>query len=518
MDSLITTDIHGKILLLSCCAPCSCAVIKVLAKQKVPFAVVFYNPNIRPLKEYRKRRDENKRVCALYNVPFIELEYDNERWCTLTKGLENEPERGQRCSICFELRLKRVMEYAKQNNYTAVASVLGVSRWKNLAQVNAAAYKAATATGVPYIEIEGRKHGMQELRASLIKELNLYNQTYCGCKPQTIDKGEHKMQKIIPQKLQKGDKVMIVAPSRGLKLIGQDCREIAEKRLTEMGLTVEFAPNTTDENWDEVGSTSAQKRAADIMYAFQDKSVKAILTVIGGFNSNQIIKLLDYDVIRANPKIICGFSDITALLAAINAQTGLEVYYGPHYSSLGMLKGCEYTLQHFKQMLFEDSSCLVNPSAAWSDDLWFLDQEKREFIDNPGHWQIRGGTAQGIIIGGNLCTFNLLLGTPYRPAFPTDTILFIEDDEGTNPAIFDRNLQALCCQKDFQNVKGLIIGRFQKKSALNRKELEFILLNKPELQNMPIIANVDFGHTTPILTIPLGGTATIKEGKICLEK
>ncbi|MBQ8481861.1 MAG: epoxyqueuosine reductase QueH [Alphaproteobacteria bacterium] len=172
-----------KILLLSCCAPCSCAVIKTLAEQKKDFAVVFYNPNICPYAEYEKRRDENKRVCEQYGVEFIELEYDNERWCELTKGLENEPERGKRCSICFYMRLKRVMQYAEEHRFTAVSSVLGVSRYKNLEQVNEAAYKAAKDTGFIYTEIEGRKNGMQDLRQELIKELNLYNQNYCGCKP-----------------------------------------------------------------------------------------------------------------------------------------------------------------------------------------------------------------------------------------------------------------------------------------------------------------------------------------------
>ncbi len=172
-----------KILLLSCCAPCSCAVIKKMAAQKIDFAVVFYNPNIVPYGEYEKRRNENARVCACYNVPFITLEYDNTRWCNLTKGLENEPERGLRCFICFEMRLERAMQYAKENGYTAVASVLGVSRYKNLDQVNLAAAKASEKTGIPYIKIEGRKNGMQEMRTALIKELNLYSQRYCGCKP-----------------------------------------------------------------------------------------------------------------------------------------------------------------------------------------------------------------------------------------------------------------------------------------------------------------------------------------------
>ena len=172
-----------RFLLLSCCAPCSCAVIKLLAEEGQDFAVIFYNPNIRPEQEYRKRADENKRLCTLYDVPFIELEYDNERWCKLTAGLENEPERGKRCDVCFYMRLKRVMEYAKENGFEAVASVLGVSRYKDLAQVNRAAAKASAEVGIPYLEIEGRKGGRQELRAQLIKELALYNQTYCGCKP-----------------------------------------------------------------------------------------------------------------------------------------------------------------------------------------------------------------------------------------------------------------------------------------------------------------------------------------------
>lgn len=170
-------------LLLSCCAPCSCAVIEKLAAAGEQFGVVFYNPNIRPEEEYRKRCEENKRVCLVYQVPFTELEYDNDRWCRLTTGLENEPERGRRCSVCFYMRLKRVMEYAKENGYEAVASVLGVSRYKDLSQVNRAAIRAAEETGVPYLEVEGRKGGMQERRAQLIKELSLYNQNYCGCKP-----------------------------------------------------------------------------------------------------------------------------------------------------------------------------------------------------------------------------------------------------------------------------------------------------------------------------------------------
>ena len=103
-----------------------------------------------------------------------------------------------------------------------------------------------------------------------------------------------------------------------------------------------------------------------------------------------------------------------------------------------------------------------------------------------------------------------MLGTPYRPVFEADTILFIEDcfTSGGDAGAFERNLQALMYQEDFKNVRALVIGRFQKASEVSREKLEFIL-DKPQLKNLPIIANVDFGHTTPLLTLPIGGSARI---------
>ena len=176
-----------RFILLSCCAPCSCAVIKKLAEDGADFEVLFYNPDIRPFAEYRKRCDENEKVCKQYKVKFTELEYDNDKWCELTKGMEDLPERGERCSICFGMRLRRAFRYAKENGFDAVASVLGVSRYKDLAQVNRVAHEEAAKAGLLYLEIEGRKGGMQELRQQLIKDLGLYNQDYCGCKPRKGD-------------------------------------------------------------------------------------------------------------------------------------------------------------------------------------------------------------------------------------------------------------------------------------------------------------------------------------------
>jgi muramoyltetrapeptide carboxypeptidase LdcA involved in peptidoglycan recycling len=165
-------------------------------------------------------------------------------------------------------------------------------------------------------------------------------------------------------------------------------------------------------------------------------------------------------------------------------------------------------------MLVTDGKDEIEPSKVWSDDLWFLDQEKREFEANEGYWNIHSGEAKGKIIGGNLGTFCLLLGTPYRPKFEEDTILFIEDTESCSLPEFERLLQSLIYQDDFKNVKGLVIGRFQKGSKVTREGLEYVLNTKPELKKMPILANVDFGHSAPLLTIPLGGEAELNDGKL----
>ena len=178
----IYMQLPAKLLVLSCCAPCSCAVMKKLSQDGVDVTVLFYNPNIYPTAEYEKRRDEQKRACAALGVKFAELPYEPEVWNECVKGLENEPERGKRCWACFALRLKRAAEYAREHKFDAFASVLGVSRYKDLDQVNDAARWAWMHVGKPYVAVNWRKGGLEELRRALIEELHLYKQEYCGCK------------------------------------------------------------------------------------------------------------------------------------------------------------------------------------------------------------------------------------------------------------------------------------------------------------------------------------------------
>ena len=316
---------------------------------------------------------------------------------------------------------------------------------------------------------------------------------------------------MIPKKLKAGDEVRVIAPSRSMTILGDDCKKIATERLEALGLKVTFGKYVMEADEDYL-IASAQHRAEDLNEAFKDKNVKAILTVIGGFNSNQILDLIDYESIKENPKIFCGFSDITALSNSIYAKTGLVTYSGPHYSSFGMLKGFEYELEYFKKMFFSDEEFEVVSSKEWSDDLWFIDQENREFIPNDGMFVINEGTAEGEIVGGNLCTLNLLQGTKYMPNIE-NKILFLEDDNMAGKIFlmeFDRNLQSLIHMPEFKTVKALVLGRAEKDCIMTKEKWIKMIKNKPELQNIPVIAGVDFGHTTPIIAFPIGGKARLE--------
>lgn len=316
---------------------------------------------------------------------------------------------------------------------------------------------------------------------------------------------------MIPNKLKPGDEVRIIAPARSMVILKEDCINIATKRLEELGLKVTFGKYVMEFDSDYM-SAELEHRVEDLNEAFRDKNVKAILTVIGGFNSNQMLDYIDYEAIKENPKIFCGFSDITALSNAIYAKTGLVTYSGPHYSSFGMLKGCEYTLEYFKKMFFEEDEIEVKASEKWSDDLWFLDQENREFMDNEGLFVINDGIAEGEIVAGNLCTLNLLQGTPYMPNIE-NKILFLEDDEMAGKLFlleFDRNLQSLIHMPEFKKVKGIVLGRAQKACLMTKEKWTKLIKSKTELKDIPVIAGADFGHSTPIFTIPVGGHAKIE--------
>lgn len=318
------------------------------------------------------------------------------------------------------------------------------------------------------------------------------------------------MNKIFPEKLKAGDEVRVIAPARSLSIISKENQEIANKRLEGLGLKLSFGKHVSE--IDDFASSSIESRIEDLHEAFADKNVKAVFTVIGGFNSNQILKYIDWDLIRNNPKIISGYSDITALNDSFFAKTGLVTYSAPQYSTFAQKLYFDYTLDYFEKCLMSDEDFEIEPSESWSDDAWYKDQDNRKLIPNEGWITINEGKAEGTILGANLCTFNLLQGTEYMPSL-NDSVLFLEDDYTSKAYDFDRNLQSLIHLPDFSGVKGIVIGRFQEETEMTNILLTQIIKTKKELDSIPVLANVDFGHTSPIISFPIGGNCSLEVAK-----
>ena len=181
-----------KVLLHTCCAPCSSAIIEAMMQNGITPVIFYCNPNIYPREEYEIRKNECTRYAQSLGLEIIDDDYDHEAWLEAVKGMENEPERGGRCLKCFKIRLLRTAEYAAKRGIRVITTTLASSRWKSLDQINEAGrwaccqingrFSAAPlASEVIWWDQNWRKGGLQERRLQIIKEYDFYNQQYCGC-------------------------------------------------------------------------------------------------------------------------------------------------------------------------------------------------------------------------------------------------------------------------------------------------------------------------------------------------
>ena len=172
-----------RVLLHTCCAPCSSAIIEALIQNGITPVIYYCNPNIYPQEEYEIRKNECTRYAESLGLEIIDADYDHENWLEAVKGLEDEPERGGRCLKCFKLRLLRTAEYARQRGIKVITTTLASSRWKSLDQINEAGLWACgqVSGDVIWGARHWRKGGLQERRLQIIKEYDFYNQLYCGC-------------------------------------------------------------------------------------------------------------------------------------------------------------------------------------------------------------------------------------------------------------------------------------------------------------------------------------------------
>ena len=180
-----TVEVPGgeeRVLLHTCCAPCSSAIVECMLQHGIRPTIFYCNPNIYPLEEYLKRKNECTRYAESLGLEIVDADYDHEGWLGCVKGLEDEPERGGRCLKCFRMRLRKTAEYARDHGYRVITTTLASSRWKSLEQIETAGLDAcADIPDVTYWTQNWRKGGLSERRAAIIREMNFYNQTYCGC-------------------------------------------------------------------------------------------------------------------------------------------------------------------------------------------------------------------------------------------------------------------------------------------------------------------------------------------------
>ena len=333
---------------------------------------------------------------------------------------------------------------------------------------------------------------------------------------------------IKPNRLRKGDTIAIIAPSSGLAAKYPHRLNNAESFLKSQGYKIkEFSCTRKNNGWE---SAPAEERAKDIMNAFLDEDVKAIITSIGGTVAIQTLKYLNFNKIKKNPKIFCGYSDISILHYAFYTQANLTTFYGPcALTQFGEYpKPLDYTWKHFKKAVASEKPIgKIKPSKEWTDEV--LDWGKkldltraRRLKKNKGYEWLRRGKAKGKIIGGCLNTIVHLSGTKYWPNYK-NKILFLEISEGQvfnkgEPLPYvDRYLGQLDALGVFKQIKGLIFGRPFRYSESETQILKEKLIERTKDYNFPILFGADIGHTDPQITIPLGTKILIDSEKNLFE-
>lgn len=328
------------------------------------------------------------------------------------------------------------------------------------------------------------------------------------------------MDKIKSSRLKKGDTIGLVSNSAPLAGLVKHRTRRGISELRSLYFKVSLGRHALKVTGNTAGTP--EKRAEDINHFFSEKKIVAIFSMIGGNHSNQIIDLLNYNNIRSNPKIIMGFSDTTVLLLAVYSQTNMVVFYGP--SVLNQFAEnphiLPYTLKYFRKATMTNKPVgRIFPSTEWTDEVleWFKKEDNkrpRKLRKNSGWVWLKKGNARGKLIGGCITSMMHLIGTKYWPDF-TNSLLFWEIPEGSS--IYEgesvekirgylSNLESVGV---LSKIGGMIIGRPYRYAEKKEQQLRRIVLEQTAKYAFPILYNVDFGHTDPVITIPIGVEATI---------
>lgn len=321
-----------------------------------------------------------------------------------------------------------------------------------------------------------------------------------------------------PSRVRPGDTVAVVSPSAGSAGLYPHRVERARAYLESIGLKVRLMPNATSvDGW---VSAAAEARAEDIHQAFLDDEVAVVLAGIGGNHSNQLLPYLDFDLIRSHPKLFQGYSDITVLHWAFLEHAGLSTFYGPALvSELGEHpQVLPYTDRFLRAAWFGSEAMVFEPAEEWTDE--FLDWSEKQDLTRPrelrpseGWMTLREGVAEGPLLGGCLETICWHLKGSTSWIDPAGAILFLEmSEEAPAPAYIDGYLTDLEQLGVFAAAAALLVGRPYGYNNEQANVLWRVVAERTEAAGIPVLANIDLGHTDPMLTVPLGAAATLDAG------
>ena len=316
-------------------------------------------------------------------------------------------------------------------------------------------------------------------------------------------------------RLRRGDTIGIVSPAWGGAGAFPHRVELGVSQIDALGFRARIAPHALN----QLGpvSDTAENRAADIHAMFSAPDVRAIVAAIGGNHSCHLLPLLDYRLIGSHPKVLMGFSDITVLNVAIWQETGLVTFNGPALLTdfAEYPRMFSYTREHLLRTLCEPKPVgVVRPSTFWTEELLDWGEKRdlerpRERLSSPGWTWLRDGLAEGVLIGGCLESLEHLRGTRYWPSW-RDAIMFVETSEGApSPDRVDGILMDYENMGVFEQLRGMLVGRPMRYSDQEKAQLRDVLLERTRKYGFPIITDMDFGHTSPQFSLPIGCRARI---------
>lgn len=326
------------------------------------------------------------------------------------------------------------------------------------------------------------------------------------------------------EKLKLGEAIGIFSPSSPVTYTVPKRFERGKKYLQNKGFKI--VEGSLTGKYDNYRSGSIKDRAEELNALIRNPEVRCIMATIGGMNSNSILPYIDYEAFKKDPKIIIGYSDVTAILLAIYAKTGIQTFYGPALvASFGEFPAfVDMTYDYFKELLIEETKLPYEYKMpkVWTDEFVNWTEQDREKARYKNEWiTVYEGEAKGRLIGGNLNTMQGIWGSEYMPEIKDGDILLIEDCL-KDAATIERSFSLLKLNGIFDKVSGIILGKHElfddQKTGIKPYE---ILLEVLGDTNIPFLAEFDCCHTHPMMTMPLGGEvfldATNKRVKLVSE-